>query len=384
MSSTNFSDTKTFPNISAKAFQHPSDIAATQALRAVPLLDTVQKWFLQNTSERAWNLHVLASGVRLGPNQGARIYNAFVHAASILDLPKLPSIYLLNSADFNAFASGVENYSVTLTAGLVDALDEEELLAVIGHELGHIKCEHMLYKSLARNMSSIGLTLLNRFIPGLGSMAAMPLLSALLYWSRMAEFSCDRAALLVTQNLDVVKRTTVMLAAGSKKILPDLNIDDVLKQADEYLDVGMGAWDKLLIFEREMKMTHPVPVLRCKEIHQWGNSEEYQEILGGTYTKKGEEPPEEPSASKKDGASEEGSIFSSITNIFQKKDPEEKQEGSNTSESSSGGSFWNSVSSVFKKEPASDSAEAKTTESKETSDSDKDTTKKDEKKGRIL
>ena len=198
--------TITFPDISPNAFQHPSDKIALNSLQSVPMIDTVQKWLMKNTSERSWNLHVLANSIRLGPSQGADIYNAFEHAASVLDIKELPSIYLMNNPQPNAFASGVDEFAITLTSGLVDALSEDELLGVIGHELGHIKCEHMLYKSLARNLSLIGINLLERYIPGIGSLALSPIKHALLYWSRMAEFSCDRAALLVTQDVDILKQ----------------------------------------------------------------------------------------------------------------------------------------------------------------------------------
>ena len=73
--------------------------------------------------------------------------------------------------------------------------------------------------------------------------------------------------------------------AGSKKILPDLNVEAVLQQAKEWVDVEGSIWDRLLIFQRELQMTHPVPVLRCKEIHEWSESKQYQDILAGNYMK---------------------------------------------------------------------------------------------------
>ena len=52
-----------------------------------------------------------------------------------------PRLMVMETPVMNAFASGIrpDNYQVTLTRGLMDALDDEELEAVIAHELSHIR-----------------------------------------------------------------------------------------------------------------------------------------------------------------------------------------------------------------------------------------------------
>lgn len=53
----------------------------------------------------------------------------------------MPKLMIMETEAMNAFASGIrdENYQVTLTRGLMNALDDEELEAVIAHELSHIR-----------------------------------------------------------------------------------------------------------------------------------------------------------------------------------------------------------------------------------------------------
>jgi heat shock protein HtpX len=55
-------------------------------------------------------------------------------------LPK-PAVYVIPDRDPNAFAtgSGPEKSSVAVTAGLLDALNREELQAVVSHEMAHVK-----------------------------------------------------------------------------------------------------------------------------------------------------------------------------------------------------------------------------------------------------
>ena len=53
----------------------------------------------------------------------------------------MPKVHIIKDPALNAFASGVSSrsYTVTLTSGIIDELDDEELKAVIAHELTHIR-----------------------------------------------------------------------------------------------------------------------------------------------------------------------------------------------------------------------------------------------------
>jgi heat shock protein HtpX len=55
-------------------------------------------------------------------------------------IPK-PAVYVIPDSDPNAFATGrgPERSSVAVTAGLLDALDRDELQAVVSHEMAHVK-----------------------------------------------------------------------------------------------------------------------------------------------------------------------------------------------------------------------------------------------------
>ena len=54
---------------------------------------------------------------------------------------EMPAINIVNDRQLNAFASGInsKSYAVTLTTGMLDLLDDDELAGVIGHELTHIR-----------------------------------------------------------------------------------------------------------------------------------------------------------------------------------------------------------------------------------------------------
>ncbi len=279
-----------FPGLSPAAFQHPLDVQAVANLQKVPLLTPLLKALSGSVFEKQMWMMSISSTVRLGPNQGRTIYEKFTKAAAILDLPDLPDIYVSNQYTINAYAFGLERYQITLFAGLIDALTEEELLAVIGHELGHVKCQHMLYKTMTYLLRLFGLQILDSLLPGIGSLALLPLQLAILHWERMAEFSCDRAALLVVQDREVVASALSKLAGGSQRILPEINLEEVLQQAEEYEDADVGLVEQLFKVQMLLLQTHPFPIVRAKEIMEWGESEQYQDILRGDYARNGASP----------------------------------------------------------------------------------------------
>ncbi len=273
-----------FPGLSPAAFQHPLDAQAVENLKKIPLLPALIKIISGSVFEKQMRLMHISSTVRLGPNQGRTVYQKFNKAAAILDLPELPDIYVSNQYVLNAYAFGVEKYQITLFAGLIDALTEEELLAIIGHELGHVKCQHMLYKTMVYFLRVFGFEFLKSLLPaGTGLLAALSLQLAILQWERMAELSCDRAAMLVVQDREIVASALSKLAGGSRKILPEINLEGILKQAEEYHDSGEGPVEMLFKVNAMLSQTHPFPIVRAKEIMDWGASEQYRNIIEGNY-----------------------------------------------------------------------------------------------------
>ena len=72
--------------------------------------------------------------------ENKRVYN-LVENLCMSQGMTMPKINLIHDDSLNAFASGIneKTYTVTLTQGIIDKLDDEELEGVIAHELAHIK-----------------------------------------------------------------------------------------------------------------------------------------------------------------------------------------------------------------------------------------------------
>jgi Zn-dependent protease with chaperone function len=91
---------------------------------------------------------------------------------------------------------------VVVTSALLDRCTPEETRAVIGHELGHLKCEHSVWLTIAGLAADL---------PVVGASAR----GVLQRWRLAAELTCDRAALLVAQDSTIVAGALLKLVAGT-------------------------------------------------------------------------------------------------------------------------------------------------------------------------
>jgi heat shock protein HtpX len=73
-----------------------------------------------------------------------------IEGLSIASGISTPKAYIIQSEDLNAFATGrnPENASITVTTGLINTLNRQELEGVIGHEISHIKNRDILFMTL--------------------------------------------------------------------------------------------------------------------------------------------------------------------------------------------------------------------------------------------
>lgn len=82
-----------------------------------------------------------ATGARpLTRRENPRVYNIVENLTMTCGMD-MPKINVIDDPQLNAFASGIDknSYTVTVTTGLLDLLDDDELAGVIGHELTHIR-----------------------------------------------------------------------------------------------------------------------------------------------------------------------------------------------------------------------------------------------------
>ena len=269
-----------YTDISSKAYEHPADRAATAALKAVPMLDTVVRKLVEFRYERALRQFYLGNSVKIGERQLPDLWAAHSGVCRVLDTPDSYDLYVSSAVTANARTIGSQHPMIVVDASLLERLGPGEQRAVLAHEVGHILSDHVMYMT--------ALDILLRAGGGL-PLLGLPLRAVqavLLEWVRAAELSCDRAATLAVRDPQIVCRTLMVTAGG----LPAdrLNLDAFMAQAMEY-ESWDDAHDRVRRFFYEIGATHSYAVRRVSEVMKWVQSGEYDRIIRGEYRRRGDD-----------------------------------------------------------------------------------------------
>ncbi len=176
---------------------------------------------------------------------------------NILKLSKLASyrlkislspVYIISKPSLNAYTSGFwGNHWIVLHSALVKKLKLEEVLYVLGHEMGHIKREHTTW-----------LTLISTRVSG-----SIPLINSGLRivfnnWHIKSEYSADRAGIVANRSLDSCISALSMISKGHRKI----ELDTLLEESEKYQR-------KRLFLLSELMGTHPYYPNRIRQLNSF-------------------------------------------------------------------------------------------------------------------
>jgi Zn-dependent protease with chaperone function len=269
-----------FSQIHPRAFAHPLDRRATSALEKLPFFPKLLQKIAGFGVEEKFRAHHMYNSVQIGPRQFPTLWRMVHGVAERLSIPA-PRTYLTRHGGVNAFAFGNQNHSIILTSGLVDQMSDRELEGIIAHEMGHILCEHMLYRD-------VGFTLTSKAIPNLAKL--LPMVEETLYglffsWFRAAEYSADRAALLILEDPEPLAQALCRLAGVPQRFEEEFDLRLFVEQVKNY-DEEATLWSKFITFGMDPFLTHPEPAKRVGAILEWASSEEYRTILGGRFLTK--------------------------------------------------------------------------------------------------
>lgn len=246
----------------ANSFIHENDKEALDAVKAVKGLGTALKIMMKHSYEKYIRMVHMSDDIKVTPRTCGYINDMALRASACLDI-KPPDIYINQNPLVNAYTTGVEDPIIVINSGLIELCNDEELMAVIAHEMGHIKCEHVLYHMLGDFLTAFP------DIFGLAKILTGGLQLALMAWSRMSELTSDRAAYIVMGDRKVVIRMLMKLAGGSNKLLEMIDFNDFVSQYDDFKHLYDKLDHRLFYDLANLTRTHPFPIVRAHEINKW-------------------------------------------------------------------------------------------------------------------
>ena len=97
-------------------------------------------WFFIAWFSHSYIIHLVTGSKPLERQDNKRVYNLLENLCISLGM-QMPKIFIVDDDSLNAFASGLntKTFSISLSKGLVNRLEDDELEAVLAHELTHIR-----------------------------------------------------------------------------------------------------------------------------------------------------------------------------------------------------------------------------------------------------
>lgn len=276
---------KILKGLRSQAYEHPFDRQALVSLEQMPGVSLLFKKINEYGIDRLYRFGCTSNNLRVNNRNFPEIHLAFVEACKILEIEPVPELYLMHGTGFiRIFTIGVKKPMVVINIDGIKELTPDELVFVFGHELGHIKSQHLLYHQIAFILPALGKVIANSTL-GIGGLVTNGIELALYQWLIMAKLTSDRAGLLACQDRDVAITSLIKLGGVPKDFLNSTVIEEFIEQAYDFDSHNLDNIDKITKAFSFMETSRPWSVLRASELLKWIDSGEDMALIEGTNLK---------------------------------------------------------------------------------------------------
>jgi Zn-dependent protease with chaperone function len=217
----------------------------------------------------AARIELLGSAVKVTDQQYPRVYHAAKAAGAALRVT-VPSVFAAASDTIKIAVLGTDDAPhLIVNLQLAERLDDTQLIAAIGHELGHVQNGHIFYATALHYLRHSAAFYVRWVV--------QPAIMTLQAWSRRAEVTCDRAALLAVRDLDRTLQALVAIELGLDQGAA-FSADDYLKAVPD-VKRGIGRYAELF-------RSHPQIPKRVQALRLFAGSAMYAQATGGDPTGK--------------------------------------------------------------------------------------------------
>ena len=273
---------KPIKSLYAKEYEDPRDAKYLEALRLNKSFDKVAKTAIEYGVERAKIITYTGSSVRITEKNMPYLNDCVNKACEILGVTEVPKAYIVQDPILNAQTIGAQHPILVLHDCLITRASHEELMFILGHEIGHIKSEHVQYHmigGLIADFMSMGADLMPFIGPLMKLVVSTGLNIAYYDWSRKSEFTADRAGLLCCQDLTAAISALAKLGGYPEEFFDTFDANTFIEQAKEFDDLEESSFNKAVKLLQTLDLDHPWAVQRAKELLLWVQSGEYAKII---------------------------------------------------------------------------------------------------------
>ena len=171
------------------------------------------------------------------------------------------------------FSNGEKHRRIVMMSGSADLFTDDEMMFVLGHELGHMACGHKPYHML---LETFYMPFVNdAAFKAWASIIKLPLME----WYRISDYTADRMGLLCCQDINAAITTMIKKAGLPKKCYNNIDVQGFIQQAREFEEKFTDTMDRVVKVLSIRSAEFPWLVVRAGKLYDWYHSDEYKQII---------------------------------------------------------------------------------------------------------
>ena len=212
-------------------------------------------------------------GINITNESLPKMHQQLVDACQILGVKEIPTY----STDWEYapyhFSNGEKHRRIVMMSGSADLFTDDEMMFVLGHELGHMACGHKPYHML---LETFYMPFVNdAAFKAWASIIKLPLME----WYRMSDYTADRMGLLCCQDINAAITTMIKKAGLPKKCYDKIDVQGFIQQAREFEENFTDTMDRVVKVLSIRSAEFPWLVVRAGKLYDWYHSDEYKQII---------------------------------------------------------------------------------------------------------
>lgn len=259
-------------NLDVAPILHPDDKSTIENLNKIPGFKAFVDKTIANVMEKYAAVEFSGEGINITEESMPAVYRQLKEACKILDVQEIPACSTEWFYEIGHFSVGEKSKRMILQSGTIDLLSPDEMLFVMGHELGHMKCGHKTYHMLTE---AIYMQIVGSGVEVWTNLIRLPLLK----WYRMSDYTADRMGLLCCQDLNTALSTMIKMAGLPKSCYGKIDVNSFIQQAKDFTKNHSGMLDSVIKYLSINAASMPWLVIRAAELLQWYESGEYDRIV---------------------------------------------------------------------------------------------------------
>ncbi|MEO0421058.1 MAG: M48 family metalloprotease [Pseudomonadota bacterium] len=216
------------------------------------------------------------NGIRLSERQMPEIFDIAIRAARLLSLTHMPEVYISGQRMWDVYSLGGFSGSFVSIGSVLINFKPKDLLFLIAREMGHVRAGHVYWSTAMQFL--MGQSKGQGTILGEGvfqflnptKIIESAIEAPMMRWARHSQITADRAAALVTGDIDTARRVLTQWAMKSFPVAGKMNLDAWLEQE-------AAADDPYLKLSEWTMSTEPYLAPRLKSLNEFVHSDAFVE-----------------------------------------------------------------------------------------------------------